>query len=619
MKKKIIYLVVFLFFNILYSQNFTERNKIISLYNKGKIEELTNSLKKSEQIQEELIQEFVKRNPYAYRPQKIINNIPIYYTANNTGSSLTIRTDALYPNAGNNYSLTGLGMTAGVWDGGKIRETHQELLNKITFGDNASTLNTHSTHVAGTIIASGISTSRKGIAYQGSVIGYDWNSDTSEMLSFASQGYLVSNHSYGTSAGSLPTYYFGQYNSQSAEIDDLAFTFPNYLIVKAAGNDRNDLTINQVVNKGGYDLLTGYATAKNALTVGAVNQVNNYIDENSVIMSDFSNWGPTDDGRIKPDICAKGVNVNSCISTSDVAYAIYQGTSMATPAITGMVLLLQQCNNTLYSSYLRAASIKGLITHSARECGVSLGPDYQYGWGLADALTAANIIRDKTNSSVLEEKTLQQSEIYTKNINVSSLQNLRFSISWTDPAGNANSATSEDSRSPRLKNNLDIKVLKDGITYYPWKLDADVPWNDATNNSDNDVDNFERIDILNAQPGVYTIQVSHKGILLNGAQDYTLIASGTIGISLNTKNYEFDKSIFVYPNPTSSILNFNITENIELLSISISDISGKNVMQIPYSDSIQNKINLENLQSGVYFVKFTTKDNVSVVKKIVKE
>lgn len=619
MKKKIIYLVVFLFLNTVYSQNLTERNKIISLYNKAKIEELTNSIKKSEQIQEELIQEFVKRNPYANRPQKIINNIPIYYTVKNAGSSLTIRTNTLYPNAGYNYSLTGAGMTAGVWDGGKIRDTHQELQNKVTFGDGTSTLNAHSTHVAGTIIASGISASRKGIAYQGSVIGYDWNSDTSEMLSFASQGYLVSNHSYGTSAGSLPTYYFGQYNSQSAEIDDLAFTFPNYLIVKAAGNDRNDFGITQVGNKGGYDLLTGYATSKNTLTIGAVYQVSNYINEDTVIMSDFSNWGPTDDGRIKPDICAKGVDVSSCISTSNLAYDTYQGTSMATPAITGMVLLLQQCNNTLYSSYLRAASIKGLITHSSRECGIADGPDYQYGWGLADALAAANIIRDKTNSSILEEKTLQQSEIYTKNINVSSLQNLRFSISWTDPAGNANSATSEDSRSPRLKNNLDIKVFKDGITYYPWKLNPDLPSDAATNSSDNDVDNFERIDILNAQPGVYTIQVSHKGILLNGAQDYTLIASGTVGISLNAKNYEFDKSIFVYPNPTSSILNFNITENIELLSISISDISGKNVMQMPYSDSIQNKINLENLQAGVYFVKFTTKDNVSIVKKIVKE
>jgi len=619
MKKKIIYLVVFLFLNTVYSQNLTERNKIISLYNKAKIEELTNSIKKSEQIQEELIQEFVQRNPYANRPQKIINNIPIYYTVKNASSSLTIRTNTLYPNAGYNYSLTGAGMTAGVWDGGKIRDTHQELQNKVTFGDGTSTLNAHSTHVAGTIIASGISASRKGIAYQGSVIGYDWNSDTSEMLSFASQGYLVSNHSYGTSAGSLPTYYFGQYNSQSAEIDDLAFTFPNYLIVKAAGNDRNDFGITQVGNKGGYDLLTGYATSKNTLTIGAVYQVSNYINEDSVIMSDFSNWGPTDDGRIKPDICAKGVDVSSCISTSNLAYDTYQGTSMATPAITGMVLLLQQCNNTLYSSYLRAASIKGLITHSSRECGIADGPDYQYGWGLADALAAANIIRDKTNSSILEEKTLQQSEIYTKNINVSSLQNLRFSISWTDPAGNANSATSEDSRSPRLKNNLDIKVFKDGITYYPWKLNPDLPSDAATNSSDNDVDNFERIDILNAQPGVYTIQVSHKGILLNGAQDYTLIASGTVGISLNTKNYEFDKSIFVYPNPTSSILNFNIIENIELSSISISDISGKNVMQMPYSDSIQNKINLENLQSGVYFVKFTTKDNVSVVKKIVKE
>jgi subtilisin family serine protease len=55
-------------------------------------------------------------------------------------------------------------------------------------------------------------------------------------------------------------------------------------------------------------------------------------------MSSFSNYGPTDDGRIKPDISA-GVNVYSAILT-DQTYETCKGTSMAAPAITGLIVLL---------------------------------------------------------------------------------------------------------------------------------------------------------------------------------------------------------------------------------------------------------------------------------------
>jgi hypothetical protein len=60
-----------------------------------------------------------------------------------------------------------------------------------------------------------------------------------------------------------------------------------------------------VAAKGGFDMLTGSSVSKNVLVVAAVNAVATYNGPSSVVMSSFSNYGPTDDGRIKPDISAK--------------------------------------------------------------------------------------------------------------------------------------------------------------------------------------------------------------------------------------------------------------------------------------------------------------------------
>jgi len=618
---KIFFLLLFSPFFIL-AQTTLERKKITDTYNKEFIEKLLQDAVLNDKQQADSISLYKQQHNFVDSEekslQKIENGLPIFYSTYNAGSSITIGTNKMYPNGSLGLNVTGEGMTAGVWDGGKVRDSHVEFTgSKVILSDNASVLSSHATHVTGTIVAAGISPLRRGIAYDGEAKTYYWDSDYSEMLNFGSQGYLVSNHSYGYVANTLSTNKFGAYDSSSIEIDNVSNANPYYQVVIAAGNDRDDFTIEQVGNKGGYDLLTGKSNSKNAIVVAAVYEVDNYIDATSVEMSSFSNYGPTDDGRIKPDISAKGVGVSSCTSISNNSYDTYQGTSMATPAISGMILMLQKHYNNLNpSTFMRASTVRGLICHSAKEAGYEPGPDYEYGWGLADAEAAANIITNKNTSTILQENTLINNQVFTKLITLDTAQKLTATICWTDPTGSSNGAA-EDNRTPRLRNNLDLKILKNGSVYYPWKLDVEEPYTGATNFADNDVDNIEKVEIENAQPGVYTIQVSHKGSLVGGSQVFSLIANGSTGINLNTSNYDFDKNVFIYPNPTTNTLNYSINDAISIDSIRINDVSGKAINNFK-ADLNHNNIDVSNLSSGIYFVTFVSEQS-SVTKKFVKQ
>lgn len=601
-----------------YSQSSKERKRIAESYNQSEVNQLFVLSKAEEDSQVKIIEEFKKNNPSLdfknKSLQRIYNGLPIYFTNYNAGSSATIAANSMYPGASLGLNVTGDGMTAGVWDGSRVLDTHVELSGKVTLGDAATGFSSHATHVTGTIIAKGLSTTRRGIAYGALAKTYDWTSDYTEMNAFGAEGYLVSNHSYGYDTTNLPTSIFGSYDNRSIQIDQLSNTYPYYQIVSAAGNDRNNTNLAQVQNKGGYDLMSGFGTSKNGIAVAAVLQVNNYVSNSSVVMSTFSNYGPTDDGRIKPDISAKGVNVSSCSNVGTTQYNILDGTSMASPAITGMIVLLQKHYNNLSSSYMRASTVKGLICHSAREAGNAPGPDYSFGWGLANTEDAAKIISNKGVTSLVEENNIVNSQVFSENILIASPQKVKVTICWTDPVGSV--STEEDNQTARLKNNLDLKLIKDGVVYYPWKLNVNSPTDPATRNSDNEVDNVEKVEIDIADAGVYTIQVSHKGTLVGGAQKFSLIASGAVGVTLSNETFAKNNDIFIYPNPADDTLNFSLANSIQLSDASIFDVTGKKVGSL--SDKNATSLDISNLQSGVYFIKFTADNNI-VTKKFIKK
>lgn len=616
----------------IYSQTLEERQIISSFSDKIANQVQSVRLLKEENARKIRLNHYLKLNPTVrkvtlnsqYKKSELMDVLPngefIYAMTDNAGAATTARATSLYSGGNLGLNIQGQNMIAGMWDGDNARSTHREFvvggISKIS-NEDGNSLGNHATHVAGTIAAQGIQANLKGVAFNSSIKSYNWDADLSEMLYEASTGMLTSNHSYGFGALGQ-TWNYGAYDSRAKEIDAITFSNPYYLPVFSAGNSRNN---NPIANpsKGGYDLVEGHANAKNVLSVAAVSDVPNYVDEYSVSIASFSSYGPSDDGRIKPDISMKGVSVISTTAGSDTAFGTMSGTSMASPGVTAGVLLLQQYNNQLYSSFLKAQAVKGLILHTADEAGYTPGPDSEFGWGLINLENAAKIIRDKNlliNPSVLQDETLSSESTFTKTISASGTQPLKVSISWTDPASITYNNGTIDPNSKYLVNDLDIKVTSAlGTVYYPWKLQGmSDPSGQATNSGPNNVDNFERVDIANPS-GVYTITVSHKGVLLNGSQGFTLIASAeNLGILSTTEVDQTQNQISIYPNPVQDVLYLkNISKNSG--TVTILDQTGRVIRK---EELRNNSINVSNLISGNYMLLYKSNEDKQVSFKFIK-
>lgn len=544
-----------------------------------------------------------------------VNGNPVYVSTYNLGGVLTIGADHLYPGGSLGVSATGNGLTAGIWDGGYARGTHQDLTGRVVYGEPNKSIDGHGTHVGGTIIGGGVGgRARRGVAYEADLLSFEFDSDTSEMLFQAQSGMLVSNHSYGRQLTSGSDDILGKYDSFARAFDIITSQNEFYLPVVSAGNDRN-----AGFNTGdlGYDLLTDRSLSKNALTVGAVQSVINYSSPSSVNMSTFSSWGPTDDSRIKPDLVAKGVSVNSTESASDTAYGTRSGTSMSSPMVTGGILLLHDLYNQINNSFLRSASMRGLLLMTTKEAGSNPGPDYAFGWGLMDVEAAGEFIQNMDNTTLLDERVLVSGATYTRSV-TSNQPTLKVGIVWTDPQGNVNSNSAEDDPTPALINDLDIKLTDaSGQDYFPWKLDA-ANFRLAATKGVNNVDNIEIVEI-NAPAGTYTITVNNKGTLRGGNENYTLLISGADTGTLSTPTEVLD-SIKLYPNPASEFVN--ITMNGQLsgskIQVNIFDTLGKRVINKSYDNdsSFEQRINTSSLDAGIYIVKVSDGE-ASTTKKLI--
>ncbi len=506
---------------------------------------------------------------------------PLYLkTFDNTTAAGTTRTNSFY-NGGSlginiNGSSNNLIGKVGIWDGGSILLNHQEFsLNRIEQKDKPASISLHATHVAGTMIAKGVYLKTRGMAWGlQKLYAWDFNNDAAEMTQAATGGMLISNHSYGYIAGwdyntdtnpprweyygvpgSTEDYKFGFYDDSARDWDIICYNAPYYLPVSSAGNSRNlngpavgedyygyeSASSSTFVSKGkrpagissnnGYDIIATTANAKNILTVGAVFGLPYGANKPSdIIVASFSSWGPTDDGRIKPDLVAAGVNVTSTSSDNVKAYTTLSGTSMAAPNVSGSLVLLQEYYAQVNGgAFMRSATLKGLAINTTDEAGTSLGPDYIFGWGLLNVESAGNLIKLNGAKSIISERTLAQGEVYNLQITSSGYGPLKATICWTDPEGAIKPDGTINDRTPKLVNDLDLRLTKDVTTYFPFKLNPLSPVTAATT-ADNIIDNVEQIYIPDAAPGqTYILKVSHKGSLVKGPQKYSIIVSGVGG------------------------------------------------------------------------------------------
>lgn len=441
--------------------------------------------------------------------------------------------------------LQGNNINIGGWESSTPDADHPDLAGRIFIVEGGSSSN-HATHVTGTLIGSGAnSPSARGMAPEANYFSYNFYGDIpAELAAAANEHDLdISNHSWSYLAGWESNYYdtgtwtwfghpneeydsdFGRYSYKTQQWDNL-IAATDIIIVKAAGNDRNThgpaaneghhhyrdsetLHYDYHAPDGDYDSLDIISSAKNIITVGAVDDAGN--------MTNYSAWGPTDDGRVKPDIVANGLGVYSTITNS--GYSMMSGTSMAAPVVSGGVALLVEQYQRIFKNNPSAATIKALITHTAQDLG-NPGPDYSYGWGLLDVDAAAEIISADNGSGQqihLGEVNQYSEQLFTLDI-AEGTSELKTTIAWTDPGASPSAAKA-------LINDLDLELIDpNGTVYHPFTLSGrDNPSAPARQDQANRIDNVEQV--LVQQPAAGQWQIRIRGQSVQEEQAFAMIST----------------------------------------------------------------------------------------------
>ncbi|UCF33840.1 MAG: S8 family serine peptidase [Phycisphaerales bacterium] len=418
------------------------------------------------------------------------------------------------------YSLDGAGVMVLVYDGGKARATHDDfsgdLGSRVTIGpSDTSSMSDHATHVSCTIGGNGTASAGlyRGMAPACSLLSYgfeqegglqegflytdpgDLEADYGEAISMFSA--VISNNSIGTNTApnGFPCEWEGNYGVTSALIDDVVrgVLGEPIRIVWANGNERSSGRCGTT-----YHTTAPPACAKNHITVGAMNS-----NDDSVTY--FTSWGPTDDGRLKPDLSAPGCQsdgdgtVTSCSSSSDTAYTGKCGTSMACPTAAGVTaLVLQDFRNQFPGEPDPLPStMKALLVQNVEDL-ENPGPDYKTGYGIIRAQPTVDFMR----MGYFLEGEVGQDESYLFLVYAETGDpELKITLTWDDPPGTPNVY-------PNLVNDLDLIVTSpSSVRHYPWTLDPENPSADAVQTVEDHANNIEQVYVLDPEPGAWQVEV----------------------------------------------------------------------------------------------------------------
>ena len=399
---------------------------------------------------------------------------------------------SLIPGLG--YNLTGKGVKVGIWDGNL--EKHIDHTGRVINREYESP-SSHGEHVSGTVGGAGILDPRaKGMAPNVQIYGWNFNTQSNGLpvyvereLAFVNDDVDLTSNSYGVllSTG----YNTVRYNAGDRGDDDVTVKYPSLLNIYSNGNA-------QAAYAGGFN--TSTKASKNALHVAA--------NEPTDVISSYSSFGPTLDGRLVPQIAAVGSNVYSLDYNN--SYQVMSGTSMATPGTSGTVALLYERYKNIYGEKPLASLMKALVTNTAKDVG-NPGPDYKYGFGNLNGLRAVKVLDNKMfyTASVTNAATSEKEIVVP-----AGLVSLKVMLAYSD-IGATPGATNIQ------VNDLDIKLVRNGQTTLPWILNPALPNADATRGVDN-LNNIEQITLNAPAAGTYKIIVSGTSVPLN-AQEFSVV------------------------------------------------------------------------------------------------
>lgn len=456
----------------------------------------------------------------------------------NDGARVRTNVDALqtaHPDA------TGSGTRLGVWDGG-VDPSHPDFTGRLWVDpDHSEPADSHGTHVAGTMAGDGRNSINhggtanqwRGIATAAQVFSYDNNNNNKNQDWFMTHQHAIqtnnvdlSQNSWGGNFTSETCDTHNIYSQESLDMDTIVLgsEYGKAIVSSVAASNFREGTSDNKKEKSpicgysdsapflNYTSLSDLGSAKNILSVGATKK--NETDE----MGDFSSWGPTRDGRIKPDIVAPGEDIRSAFPGG--GYENETGTSMATPHISGIAaLIIQRYRSVFNTQAFRPATIRAILIHTAKDLKdhfvyYTTGPDYASGYGIADALAAYEIVK---TSNIFEEQVANGANQSKQLTVTSSSTPLKVTLVWDDPLPQLNAQS-------QLINNLDLELVgPDGSTHQPWILDPMNPRNAATTGVDNR-NNVEQVYVASPTTGDWTIQVKGTSIP-EGPQAYTLVVS----------------------------------------------------------------------------------------------
>lgn len=445
----------------------------------------------------------------------------------------------------------------------------------------------HGTHTAGSILGSGAASGGqyRGIAWQAKLVhqslidklglltGLPGN--LSDLFGEAyTNGARIHSDSWGAAGA-------GRYDSDARQCDEFVWQWPEMLLVFAAGNEGIDADANGVIDPTS---IGSPGSAKSVLCVGAAESgrppgsggyssfaygnlwpsdyptapISN--DFASVSpgsagqgLAAFSSRGPTEDGRIKPDIVAPGTDVISCHSRNPKAeyawgtvagntnYMFSGGTSMATPLTAGAAALFRQyftdvagrTNPPPSAALVKAAMLNGARSLSPGQYGT--GPTQEIpdgprpnpaeGWGHVDVEGSLFPVAPSRLQAVdWDELSTGLTNLYT--LAVTGTNRLSITLAYSDYPGFAGSARA-------LVNDLDLLVIgPGGVTNRPFGAVT----GDRLNNA-------ESVDIPAPTPGLYRIRV--EGVEVpEGPQPYALVTCGAAALTGTNQEVGLEQAVF---------------------------------------------------------------------------